>query len=109
VANAITCCGNESPVISGDFERAYYCYNLSFTPNPATNETTLEVSDTAGKKTDTAWEAEVYDQLQILKLKTSRAKKSNFKINTSSWKDGVYVVRVMIGKEIITGKLVVKH
>lgn len=108
-ANAITCCGDQTQLITGDFWQASYCYNLSFTPNPATDETTLELLDASGIQADMAWDVEVYDQLQILKLKTDKAKKSNFKINTSSWKDGVYIVRVNIGKEIISGKLVVKH
>jgi hypothetical protein len=107
--NAINCCGDESFLITGDFARAYYCYNLSFTPNPAIDETTLEVLDDSGIQADLAWDVEIYDQLQILKLKTDKAKKSNFKINTSSWKDGVYIVRVNLGKEIISGKLVVQH
>ncbi|MDP3912514.1 MAG: C10 family peptidase [Bacteroidota bacterium] len=107
--NAINCCGDESSLITGDFAQAYYCYNLSFTPNPAIDETTLEVLDDSGIQADLAWDVEIYDQLQILKLKTDKAKKSNFKINTSSWKDGVYIVRVNLGKEIISGKLVVQH
>lgn len=107
--NAITCCSDESQLITGDFALAYYCYNLRLTPNPATDETTLELLDASGIKADVTWDVEVYDQLQILKLKTDKSKKSNFKINTSNWKDGVYIVRVNIGKEIISGKLVVKH
>lgn len=107
--DAMNCCGDETNIMTGDFAQAYYCYILSFTPNPATDETTLEVLDTSGKNIDAAWDAEVYDQLQILKLKSDKAKKSNLKINTSGWKEGVYMVRAKIGEAVISGKLVVKH
>ena len=86
-------------------------YSLFVSPNPATGEATIElVSDT--KETlagGTEWEFEVYDSMKGMKEKKTNIKTAQTKINTSSWKDGVYIVRAKIGDEVITEKLVVKH
>jgi len=47
--------------------------------------------------------------MQSVKTKTSKLKGDKQTINTSSWKEGVYIVRVGIGKAIISKKRVVKH
>lgn len=111
--NAITCCSNNAQIITSYMGSSYNCgsYYLGFSPNPATNETTLEIIPQDGKTIDenTQWELEVYDQQQSLKEKNSKIKGKQTKINTSAWKDGIYIVRVKIGDEMISEKLVVKH
>jgi len=85
---------------------------MVLSPNPATGETTLTIqSSSKEKKVDIneEWELEVFDQTQALKAKTSKLKGNCTTIQTSNWKDGVYVVRAKIGDKLITGKLVVKH
>lgn len=52
-------------------------------------------------------------QTQMLKEKKTKLKGKEYKIQTSGWKEGVYMVRVKYEaknkpEELITGKLVVK-
>lgn len=111
--NTASGCNNTIQPITGYMGSNYSCgsYYMSFTPNPATSETTLELT-VDGEKTITEnseWELEVYDQQQGLMEKKTKIKGKQTKINTSSWKDGVYIVRVSIDGELITEKLIVKH
>jgi len=84
---------------------------LVITPNPSTSETTVslvtETNEPAQLTTD--WDIDVYDSFQGLKEKETKLKTKEAKINTSGWKDGVYIVRAIIGDKVITGKLMVKH
>ncbi|MDO9614478.1 MAG: T9SS type A sorting domain-containing protein, partial [Bacteroidota bacterium] len=72
---------------------------------------TLSISTKSGTKVNDnlAWDLEVYDSMHSLKTKTQKLKGDKKAINTTGWKDGVYIVRVKIGNEIISEKLVVKH
>ncbi|MDP2114399.1 MAG: T9SS type A sorting domain-containing protein, partial [Bacteroidota bacterium] len=86
-------------------------YSLSFSPNPSSGETPIEIATGSGEvlAPDTEWDLEVYDSMQSLKTKNQKLKGDKQTINTTGWKDGVYIVRVKIGNEIISEKLVVKH
>lgn len=86
-------------------------YRLSLSPNPASGETTIKIESTKKEKADKVieWELEVFDQTQALKAKTNKLKGNSTKIQTSDWKDGVYIVRAKIGDKILTEKLIVKH
>ena len=102
----------------------FYCssyYYLFFTPNPTTGETSISIEQANSEETalksastennldETAeWDLEVYDNVQNLKLKKDRLKGNSTKIQTASWKEGVYMVRVKYKDEVLTGKLVVK-
>jgi hypothetical protein len=96
-----------------EVERVFYgSYRLSFTPNPANGETMLTVESKSKENSfdETAsWDLEVYSESQMLKTKQTSLRGQSTRIPTAGWKDGVYVVRVKIGKEIITEKLVVKY
>uniref|UniRef100_UPI003217C907 M4 family metallopeptidase n=1 Tax=uncultured Draconibacterium sp. TaxID=1573823 RepID=UPI003217C907 len=94
---------------------------LTFSPNPTVGETTISIeqgsaNDTSLKSASTEttfnenaeWDLEVYDSMQSLKLKKQKQKGKSITINTQSWKEGVYMVRVKYKDDIITGKLVVK-
>lgn len=101
---------------------------LSISPNPATSEATVELvnastvgavqspSATAGLvsastekvEQEPEWSMEVYDAVQNIKAKTPKTKGNKQKLNTSGWKDGVYIVRANVNGEVVTGKLVVK-
>lgn len=89
----------------------YYSYRLSISPNPTTTEATIELVNTSTEKApkETEWNLEVYDAMQSMKVKTQKIKDNKQILSTAGWKDGVYVVRAIIGKDIITGKLIVKH
>ncbi len=98
----------------------YTSYYMSISPNPTTGETTLSIesnTEEPGLKSastepvfdETAeWELEIYSPNQILKEKKTKLKGKSTTIQTQSWKEGVYVVRVKYKGEILIGKLVVK-
>ena len=114
---------NTCPGSSGN--RAYYeieCFRmmLVITPNPTSGETTLSIesnTEESGLKSastepvfdeNAEWELEIYSPAQTLKEKKTKLKGKSTTIQTQSWKEGVYVVRVKYKDEILTGKLVVK-
>lgn len=84
---------------------------LSISPNPTTDETTLELVSNSKEslKEDIEWSLEIYDSMQRMKEKKTKIKDKQTKLNTASWKDGVYIIRVIIGDKTISEKLVVKH
>ncbi len=87
-------------------------YMPSFSPNPAGDETTLTIeSDSKEVVFDESaeWESEIYDQVQTLKVKATKLKGKEHKIQTAGWKDGIYFVRVKYKDEVLTGQLVVKQ
>ncbi|MEZ5104539.1 MAG: T9SS type A sorting domain-containing protein [Draconibacterium sp.] len=84
---------------------------LVFTPNPTSGETTLSIESESEEKTfdeNAEWEMEIYNQSQLLKEKKTKLKGKSIKIQTQSWKEGVYFVRVKYKNEVMGGKLVVK-
>lgn len=94
---------------------------LTMSPNPSFGETILSVvpelaaestlkstSTEAGFDENTEWELEVYSQSQLLKEKKTSLWGSSTTIQTSGWKEGVYIVRVKYKDELLEGKLVVK-
>jgi hypothetical protein len=85
--------------------------SLSLYPNPASTETTLAIhqgkSNTVSDNTE--WELEIYDKVQQTRIKKSKYSGKNAKINISGLPNDIYIVRVKIGNEIISEKLVVKH
>lgn len=104
-------CGYEDDVFQ--FYEGYDCggYFMMMNPNPAAGETTITIgykenSDLSGENIE--WELEVYDNVQTLKEKRTKLKGNSTKLQTSRWKEGVYVVRVKYKDEVLTGKLVVK-
>lgn len=109
IARAHNGCGWSDYVITYvDVTDGYY---LAITPNPTTTEATIGLVNTSTEKAtkETEWDLEVYDSMQGMKEKKTNIKTTQTKINTSSWKDGVYIVRAIIGDEVITEKLLVKH
>lgn len=86
-------------------------YLMVISPNPVTDEATIKL---VNKKDNTPiefteWDYEIYDTMQGMKEKKTKLKSAESKINTLGWKDGIYIIRAMIDKELVTGKLVVKH
>ncbi|MDF1551065.1 MAG: thiol protease/hemagglutinin PrtT [Bacteroidales bacterium] len=122
---ASTCCNDNVKIETGYFGSGYCgsSYLLVFSPNPTSGETTLNIEPDEEQEEETIlqstysepafdenaeWNLEVYDNLQNLKLKEDRLKGSSTKIQTASWNEGVYMVRVKYKDEVLTGKLVVK-
>ncbi len=110
--DAKSCCF-EDFYLSQYFEYSTSCaqYSLLFTPNPSSGETTLSIVSKTNAKVDQLieWDLEIYDTMQSLKAKVQKIKGDRRTINTSLWKDGIYLVKVRIGKEVIGSKLSVKH
>lgn len=108
-----SCCYDEDLYLSQLFEYSSSCaqYLLAITPNPSTTETTISIVSKTNTKIDEniEWDLEVFDSMQSLKTKTQKIKGDKQAINTTGWKAGVYIVRVKIGKEQISGKLVVQQ
>jgi len=108
-------CCNDDFNICQYFENSTTCdlypsYSMTFTPNPSTSETILTiVPNTATKFDETIeWDLEIYDSMRSLKAKVSKLKGDKRTINTSGWKNGVYVVRAKVKGETVTAKLIVK-
>lgn len=106
--NACTGSGYGPYYVTGIY--VYNSYRLSISPNPTTTEATIELVNTSTEKAEkeTEWDLEVYDAMQSMKAKVQKIKGNNQTLSTSGWKEGVYIVRAIIGKDIITGKLLVK-
>ncbi len=85
-------------------------YYLAISPNPTTTEATIELVNTSTEKAteEIEWNLEVYDAMQSMKAKVEKIKNNKQTLNTQGWKEGVYIVRAIIGKDVVTGKLVVK-
>lgn len=83
---------------------------LMISPNPASNEVTIGINDTGGQTMDvnTEWQVEVYDAMQSIKVKAQKLRGKQYTVSTVEWKEGVYLVRVKFGDEILSGKLMVK-
>jgi hypothetical protein len=98
-------CGN-SATLEID---VYDGYRLTFSPNPSTDETTVSVESTSKESIDAnlEWNLEVYDQGRQLKAMKTKLKGKESKLNTSGWREGVYIVLAKIKGQTITGKLIV--
>lgn len=106
----VTDCGTSDPyyyyVATGEYE-----INIIY-PNPATDETTLSLASAlpVNDLDDLQeWEYEIYTQNQSLKEKKTKLKGYTTKINTSGWKEGVYIVRVKYGKLVFQEKLIIER
>lgn len=86
-------------------------YYLQVSPNPSTSESTISLlsENKEAAQLNTDWDLDIYDSFQGLKEKKTRLKTSETKINTSSWKEGVYIIKATIGDKVITEKIIVKH
>jgi hypothetical protein len=109
------------------YSRDYYFWDdggsllVDLSPNPASEEVTISLVRNLAKSNNLSsisvehffdntveWDLEIYNN-QILKEKKTSLKGDKYQLNISSWKDGVYMVRVKYKDEILTGKLIVKR
>ncbi|MCF8360914.1 MAG: T9SS type A sorting domain-containing protein [Prolixibacteraceae bacterium] len=85
--------------------------SIVFTPNPTSGETVLSI-DSDSKETTldetTEWDLEIYSETLVMKEKRTGLKGNKYTIQTSGWKEGLYIVHVKYGEEVLTGKLMVK-
>lgn len=107
---AINPCGTSAKTSKLVYEPSCF-YSMVLSPNPTESESTITLSNEndAIAVSDKEWELEIYSSDQLLKMKQPRLKGKEYKINTSGWKDGVYIIKVKIEDQTISDKLVVKH
>lgn len=111
--NAHNDCGWSGWADMGVATVSCFSYFLSLSPNPSTLETTISIEPASTKTKNTEalpeWDLEVYNQGQQLKARTQKIKGRQTVLNTSGWKEGVYIVRAKVNGEVLTEKLVVKE
>ena len=108
VTQAHNTCGWGSYSVLG--VEVYDSKSLSVSPNPSSGEVTIAIESTDEKELlAEEWDLEIYNNNQTLKEKKTKLKGNEYHLNTSGWKDGVYMLRVNYKNEILTGKLVVKR
>lgn len=67
-----------------------------------------ESYQTGFKSDDVVWTQEVYNATSLEKVFAKTVKGKSYVIDTTGWKHGVYVVKVTIGKEVYSEKVVIK-
>ncbi len=111
--NTASGCNNTVQVVTGYMGTNTSCgsYYMALSPNPSTGEATITLSADGEKvvNENTSWDLQVFDQFQAVKEKKTKLKGKDAKINTSTWKDGVYIVNAIIDGQKVSEKLVVKH
>jgi len=107
--NACTGAGYGPYFVTGLY--VYQTYSLAISPNPTTSEATVELVSTSTEKNlkEPEWDLEIYDAMQSQKANLKKIKGTKQNINTSGWKDGIYIVRVKTENEVLSGRLVVKQ
>jgi hypothetical protein len=105
--SALNSCGASDPSYL-EIEVSGY-YRLVLSPNPSTALSTVSLQSTSGENSDIdpEWYLEVYNQGQQQKVFERNIKGKEFTLNTSNWKDGLYIVRARYKGKWLTGKLVV--
>ena len=84
---------------------------MSFTPNPTSNETELELkTDNIKEYTDgEEWEMMIIDKQLSMIQEPLRITGKKFVIKTYGWREGMYIVRVKIKDKMLYGKFVVER
>lgn len=94
-------------------------FKMLISPNPAKGETTISIEsneleselksgiESSAIDDNVEWEVEVYDNIQNLKLKKEKLEGRSTTINTQSWEEGIYMIRVKFEDYILTDKLIV--
>ena len=84
---------------------------MSFTPNSITGETVMELKTEkiAGYNDNEEWEMAIYDNQMMLMRGPVSAKGSKYRINTLGWKNGLYIVKLMLKDRVLNGKFVVER
>ena len=83
----------------------YSCAIVNF--NWARNLGYTDLADNLLKSEPQEWTLEVFSATTGEKVFSQTVEGSSFTIDTTSWKPGVYVVRAVIGDEVLNEKVVV--
>jgi len=116
IVKAQTCCtgcGSNVQILSDYVGRDYSCggYYMSFTPNPANEEVTVELNtdNLAEYREGAPWTLEIYTSQQVLQKKYTGITETKKVIRTGSFKPGIYYVRAVVGGRSYAGKFVIER
>jgi len=116
-ATCCTSCGSNVLIHTENLSTdGYDCdnYYMMISPNPSNGEVTISILSKNGgdevKSDFTApWDVHVVSvDKRVEVVKESKLKGNKYKLNTSGWKQGVYVVQAKYNDKIVEGKLMVK-
>jgi len=88
----------------------YDARSLTITPNPATNEAIITIESPSTEKTPDEtieWDLEVYNSQQMLMSKATRIRGNQYRLQTTGWRTGTYIVRVIYGNAVLNEKLII--
>ena len=89
----------------------YDARSLTITPNPATNEAIITIigSTLEEESLDETieWDLEVYNSQQMLMSKATRIRGNQYRLQTTGWRTGTYIVRVIYGNAVLNEKLII--
>ncbi|WP_423127135.1 hypothetical protein [Gaoshiqia sp. Z1-71] len=91
--------------------RVIGCLFLLLSLNPSTSETGVSIESISEESLDihTELAPDVYDQGQLLKVKKTKLRGRDYRLNTSGREEGVYIVRISYNSELLTGKRAMKE
>ncbi|MCD5383069.1 T9SS type A sorting domain-containing protein [Candidatus Gracilibacteria bacterium] len=85
---------------------------LSISPNPANSEITISINSKYEKETfdeNEEWGIEIYNLYHVLQEKRHKLRGNTLNINTSSWKEGIYMIRATYKGEVFNERLLIKR
>lgn len=115
VVKATTCCSEcGSVTILTDYLGTYWdCgYYFSMSPNPADDYVEIRAEKVESIETQNLvnefYEIRIYNSMKVLLFQT-KTKESTLRIDTKQFKNGMYFVHFIVGREIKVKQLIVNH
>jgi hypothetical protein len=115
--SAQTCCSSNATIMSEVLDvDGYDCdnYYMMISPNPSNGDVNISIlskSDGEQVKTDftAPWDVHVVSvDKRVEIVKETKLMGNIYKLNTSGWRPGVYIVQAKYKDKIVEGKLLVK-
>ena len=106
--NVIDGCGNSYQLIALPDNSPATCFAISYGDNSITVTLNEDGDSEKGIEIDQSWTVEVRNATTgALMVSLSSTSRSEI-ISTIGWPKGIYIVKVTIGKEVLTEKIIVK-
>lgn len=109
---AVTVCGTSSKAGSSVTKSCGPRDRFAVSPNPASNEVTISVKKESEINSVTAeiQEIQLIDNTGTMKIKRKLPKGTkSVKIATSTYKSGIYILRIFDGSEWHSQQLIIQH